>query len=414
VDGVSAGAVTTYSFTNVTANHTIQARFTFVSYAITASAGSSGSIAPSGVVLVNKGGSQTFNFTPVVGYQIGDVLVDGVSVGAVYTYNFDNIAASHTIHVQFTNVSNFHQITASTRPVGAAKISSAVAESQGTISNSGVNKVNDGNSMDFIITPAAGYQVVDVLVDRVSVGAVTKYSFTNITSNHAIQAMFAPVTINDLTVKRSSENFVVLQWTPPSKQTVQTYILEMGILNNMNDKSLTSEVTIDPAQLSLTNYATLKHEVPYPGCKYSLALRYFTSTGEYSALSNRVEVTTLAKFIDDDLDGSDPFITRDADSLFIASNALKLGFQWSSWKKLGANSYIVEVKNPDSKQLLFTKTIPDTVLVIEGEPKKRYVVEISPQNASGVTLGKFNTRPIMCISGSQLPPGKPEIKPVIK
>ena len=54
VDGTSVGAVTSYTFSNVTANHTIAATFAINTYTITASAGSNGSISPSGPVSVAR------------------------------------------------------------------------------------------------------------------------------------------------------------------------------------------------------------------------------------------------------------------------------------------------------------------------------------------------------------------------
>ncbi|MBW8041263.1 MAG: hypothetical protein FVQ85_14840, partial [Planctomycetes bacterium] len=88
VDGSSVGAVSSYSFTNVTANHTIAASFAINTYSITASAGSGGTISPSGSTQVNSGGAQTYTITPNTGYSISDVLVDGSSVGAVSSYSF--------------------------------------------------------------------------------------------------------------------------------------------------------------------------------------------------------------------------------------------------------------------------------------------------------------------------------------
>ena len=53
VDGVSVGAVTSYTFTDVQANHTIAASFTLLGpYKITASAGPGGSITPNGSTVV--------------------------------------------------------------------------------------------------------------------------------------------------------------------------------------------------------------------------------------------------------------------------------------------------------------------------------------------------------------------------
>ena len=88
VDGRSVGAVATYTFTKVTAKHTIAATFAQSAVVITASAGAHGSIAPSGQVQVALGASQTFTITADSGYHVDDVLVDGASVGAVTTYTF--------------------------------------------------------------------------------------------------------------------------------------------------------------------------------------------------------------------------------------------------------------------------------------------------------------------------------------
>jgi parallel beta-helix repeat protein len=68
---------------------------------ILASAGTGGSINPSGSVSVSYGGNQTFNITADTGYYIADVTVDGSSVGAVSSYNFINVQADHTISATF-------------------------------------------------------------------------------------------------------------------------------------------------------------------------------------------------------------------------------------------------------------------------------------------------------------------------
>ena len=68
----------------------------------TASPGQGGSISPSGTVHVDAGTSLTFTITPNAGYSISDVLVDGVSVGAVPSYTFSNIQANHTIAASFS------------------------------------------------------------------------------------------------------------------------------------------------------------------------------------------------------------------------------------------------------------------------------------------------------------------------
>lgn len=78
---------------------------TITYYSITASAGSGGSIDPSGSVSVQKNLSKTFSITPESGYVITDVLVDGVSVGAVTEYTFSGITEDHTITASFEHPS---------------------------------------------------------------------------------------------------------------------------------------------------------------------------------------------------------------------------------------------------------------------------------------------------------------------
>ena len=70
-------------------------------YTITASAGSHGSISPSGSITVNQGSDKSFTITPDTGYQIDDVLVDGSSVGPVSSYTFTNVTENHTISATF-------------------------------------------------------------------------------------------------------------------------------------------------------------------------------------------------------------------------------------------------------------------------------------------------------------------------
>ncbi len=102
VDGVSQGAISSYTFASVIIDHTISAMFvTTSSHTITATAGANGSISPSGAVSVPDGGSQTFTIAPASGYHIADVLVDGGTVGPVTTYTFNNVTTDHTIGASF-------------------------------------------------------------------------------------------------------------------------------------------------------------------------------------------------------------------------------------------------------------------------------------------------------------------------
>ena len=99
----------------ITAEDTVLARIPYFGYStrtIRASAGTGGSITPSGSVSVRTGHDQTFTITPDRGYAIADVKVDGRSVGAVRSYTFQNISSAHTIEVSFVPASTFADVPA--------------------------------------------------------------------------------------------------------------------------------------------------------------------------------------------------------------------------------------------------------------------------------------------------------------
>src|SRR5262249_35408144 len=154
-------------------------------YTITASAGAGGSISPSGATSVACGGSQTFTITPDDKcHAINKVLVDGVSVGAVATYTFNDVQANHPIAADFA-------------PPGPCTIN-GTAHANGTISPAGLTSVACGGSLTYTITPDPCYHIFDVLVDDVPVGVVTSYTFTDVQANHFILARFevdSPYTI---------------------------------------------------------------------------------------------------------------------------------------------------------------------------------------------------------------------------
>ncbi len=70
-------------------------------YTINASTDGNGSISPSGTVSVLETGSKEFKITPISGYAVSDVLVNGASVGAVSSYTFSNVTGNQSIYVSF-------------------------------------------------------------------------------------------------------------------------------------------------------------------------------------------------------------------------------------------------------------------------------------------------------------------------
>ena len=167
--------LTTYSFDDVSENHTITVIFDINTYTIDTIVYGNGSIVPNGSVPVIHGGAMTFAITPDTGYSIDDVKVDDVSVGAVNSYTFTNVTEPHTIAAYFT--SNTFTITAG-------------AGLGGTINPSGQIELQTGQNQTFTITPNEGYQIANIKVDQQSKGAISSYTFTDITGSHTINAQF--------------------------------------------------------------------------------------------------------------------------------------------------------------------------------------------------------------------------------
>src|SRR5439155_6744261 len=128
VDNVSVGAVASYTSTDVTAAHSIEASFVHTTHTITASALANGAIAPSGAVVVADGVNQSFTITADPHYQILDVKVDNVSVGAVASYPFTDVTSDHSIEASF--VQTTYTITATALANGAISPSGAVSRSE--------------------------------------------------------------------------------------------------------------------------------------------------------------------------------------------------------------------------------------------------------------------------------------------
>ncbi len=232
---------------NVTGPINVTAVFIPVNFTITASSGSNGIISPTGNITAPFGSNVTFDMQPANGYMVADVLVDDESVGAVSSYTFNSVSQNHSIHVTFqiqhytltylsepegsiqgdavqtvphgghgtpvtavafpgyhfdswsdgsvmnprVDVNITADLTVTAQYAVNTHIITATAGPNGNISPSGQVVVDEGTSQEFIITPATGHQILDVVVDGVSIGPVSLYEFVNVTEAHTIHAEFA-------------------------------------------------------------------------------------------------------------------------------------------------------------------------------------------------------------------------------
>jgi hypothetical protein len=179
VDGtpVQTGG-TTYTLTNVTANHTVSVTFVIQTFTVTPSAGANGSISPSTPQTVNYNASIMFTATPNTGYNVDQWLVDGtlVQTGGT-TFTLSNVTADHTVAVSFV--------------IQTFTVTPGTSGNSGSISPNTPQTVNYGGSVMFTATPNAGALINQWLLDGSDIqDGGTSYTLSSVTADHTVTAAF--------------------------------------------------------------------------------------------------------------------------------------------------------------------------------------------------------------------------------
>ena len=194
-DGVSLGSIGTYTFSNVTANHTISATFKTapVYYTLTVTPGN-------GTVLASPNASS---------YVSGTTVTLTATPHSGYAFSSWTGAANNTVNPT-TVVMNGNKSVTANYTQSATYTVTASASANGTISPTGTVVTNVGTARTFTITPTSGYAVDQVLVDGTNASSVTTYTFsTTVTGSHSIAASFkssGPMRIQAEDYKTGGEN----------------------------------------------------------------------------------------------------------------------------------------------------------------------------------------------------------------
>jgi len=152
---------------------------------IVATAHEGGFINPSGNVTVPCEWNQQFNITPDLCHTIRDVVIDenqpnALHLGPVESYPFINVQYDQTIDAYF-DLKQFQ--IASSADVG------------GTIDPLGITVVDCGSDQSYNITAGFCFNITDVIINGTQhlgpQASPFTYTFTNVTSDQSIHAMFA-------------------------------------------------------------------------------------------------------------------------------------------------------------------------------------------------------------------------------
>jgi hypothetical protein len=161
-------------------------------YTVTPSSGANGQISPSGAQILAGGDEITFTIKSDAGYKVADVLVDSASVGAVTTYKFSNVVASHTISASFTPDVTYTL--------------TYVAGPNGTISGPLSQKVTPGGSGTAVTAvPNSGYHFVS-WSDGLTTASRTD---TNVGADRSFTATFASNQVATTMILKVSTTSVV-------------------------------------------------------------------------------------------------------------------------------------------------------------------------------------------------------------
>ena len=175
VNGNKVDSISSYTFDTVTINKTISAKFKVQTFTIISSAGTGGSISPSGTSFVKYDSSIKYTITPSAGFVLDTLFVNGVKVDSISSYTFDTVTINKTIFAKF-KVKTF-TIT-------------ATAGAGGSINPSGTSFVKYDSSIKYTITPSAGFVLDTLFVNGIKVDSILSYTFDSVTINKTISAKF--------------------------------------------------------------------------------------------------------------------------------------------------------------------------------------------------------------------------------
>ena len=209
----ASGEVMTISLENITSNHNLVVTSEPFKYTITTSAGSNGSITPSATV--NYGSSKTINMSPSTGYEVNEVIVDGVNKGKITTYTFNNITDNHTISVTFKKLDE-QKFTVNCTTVQNGNIS--VSPSSATV----------GTKITIYVNPSEGYRLKQI--DSSPVVAINNNQFTMPAQNVTLTPVFEQIEVQTyaITVGTSEHGTATASHTSASAGTTITMTATPG------------------------------------------------------------------------------------------------------------------------------------------------------------------------------------------
>jgi photosystem II stability/assembly factor-like uncharacterized protein len=139
-------------------------------------------------------GSGTVTLDPPGGtYRDGTVVTLAAAPGAGYAFSGWSGDLSGAANPASITMNSDKAVTATFTAVSTYTLTPS-AGAGGAITPNSPQTVSRGGTKTFTIVPSEGYHITDVAIDGVSQGAISSYTFSNVTSNHSIVARFGQET----------------------------------------------------------------------------------------------------------------------------------------------------------------------------------------------------------------------------
>jgi uncharacterized repeat protein (TIGR02543 family) len=252
VDGSSAGAVTSYSFTNVLAGHSISATFAINTYTVTPSAGANGTISPSVPQTVNRNATTSFSVTPNSGYAIASVTGCGGALNGT-TYTTGPATANCTVTASF--IASAPNTLTVNRSGSGSVVSLPAGINCGQICSGGFT---GGTAVSLTATPASGWTFAGWTGACTGTGVCT----VTMNSSRTVSAQFSDANPPELTVSSLPDGSVTgnqalnVSGTVKDAGGMQSLVINGSVITVQGDNTFSHLVTLSSGGNTITTVAT--------------------------------------------------------------------------------------------------------------------------------------------------------------
>lgn len=279
IDNETGSPVTEYTFTNITADHTLYVTFIQPVYEITVTHSGDGQVEVSDEFESESEGSITtytlmqgenirFRFYPGNGHRISGILADDQEAELRDEFEFNHVTENHTLHVEFVKKGD-----GTMHSIAVTAIGSGTIEADGLVN--GIVPVEDMFDHMFTFRPEQGWHLKSVIVDKDTISEMdmTHYgvqyngdgSFSlnleEVSEDRTLEITFEIDNAEDITFKK----YVVTADNDTPEEIAEALAGEFGYISyTVNSEDITVD-NIDLSGMDTAGYGTFDFSVTIGG-----------------------------------------------------------------------------------------------------------------------------------------------------